>query len=114
QFSVRGGLVDVFPTTGREPVRVEFFGDQVERLSAFSAFTQRSLRDLAEVLIHPAGEYSGPGPEYSRWGEEEGAAPSIPAGLVAIGPELAASAALVAWNPADLVAGVEQAHAEVA
>ena len=56
---MRGGLVDVFPTTGREPVRVEFFGDHVERLSAFSVFTQRSLRDLAEVLIHPAAEYDG-------------------------------------------------------
>ena len=61
QFSVRGGLIDVFATTGREPVRLEFFGDHVERLSAFSVFTQRSLRDLDEVLIHPAGEYSVPG-----------------------------------------------------
>ena len=30
QFAVRGGLIDVFPTTGREPLRIEFFGDEVE------------------------------------------------------------------------------------
>ncbi len=56
QFSVRGGLVDIFPSTGREPVRAEFFGDSLERLSAFSAFTQRSLRDLDHVVVHPAAE----------------------------------------------------------
>ena len=56
RFSVRGGLVDIFPSTGREPVRVEFFGDSVERLSAFSVFTQRSLRDLDHVLVYPAAE----------------------------------------------------------
>jgi transcription-repair coupling factor (superfamily II helicase) len=115
QFSVRGGLVDVFPTTGREPVRVEFFGDQIERLSAFSVFTQRSLRDLGHVLIHPAAEYSGHDVEHSRWGrdeDEDGA--DVPEGLVPLGPELVAGAAVLAWNPADLVAGVEGAHAEAA
>ena len=89
QFSVRGGLVDVFPTTGREPVRVEFFGDQVERLSAFSAFTQRSLRDLDRVLIHPAAEYSGHDIEHSRWGRDDDGA-DVPEGLVPLGPELVA------------------------
>src|SRR6478735_12511244 len=36
QFAVRGGLVDVFPTTGREPLRIELFGDEVEQIRAFS------------------------------------------------------------------------------
>src|SRR5829696_4233975 len=40
QFAIRGGLVDVFPTTGREPLRVELFGDEVEQIRAFSPFTQ--------------------------------------------------------------------------
>ncbi len=113
QFSVRGGLVDVFPTTGREPVRVEFFGDQIERLSAFSAFTQRSLRDCDHVLIHPAAEYRA-APEQSGWGQEDGDGPFVPAGLVPLGPELVAGAAVLAWNPADLVSGIEGAHAEAA
>ena len=113
QFSVRGGLVDVFPTTGREPVRVEFFGDQIERLSAFSAFTQRSLRDCDHVLIHPAAEYRAD-PEHSGWGQEDGDGPFVPPGLVPLGPELVAGAAVLAWNPADLVSEIEGAHAEAA
>src|SRR6478736_2830582 len=55
-FSVRGGIVDVFPTTGREPIRAEFFGDEIERLSAFSAFTQRSLHELDRAVVYPAAE----------------------------------------------------------
>jgi transcription-repair coupling factor (superfamily II helicase) len=114
QFSVRGGLVDVFPTTGREPVRIEFFGDQIERLSAFSAFTQRSLRDLDQVLIHPAAE-AGRDLEHTTWGrDEDEAGAEVPDGLVPLGPELVAGAAVLAWNPADLAAAVEGAHAEVA
>ena len=43
QFAVRGGLVDVFPSTGREPLRIELFGDEIEQVRAFSPFTQRAL-----------------------------------------------------------------------
>jgi transcription-repair coupling factor (superfamily II helicase) len=56
QFAVRGGIVDVFPTTGREPLRVEFFGDEIEQVRAFSPFTQRALRPLEESLVYPAAE----------------------------------------------------------
>ena len=48
QFAVRGGLVDVFPTTGREPLRIELFGDEIESIRAFSPFTQRALREVDE------------------------------------------------------------------
>ena len=48
QFAVRGGLVDVFPTTGREPFRIELFGDEIEQIRAFSPFTQRALRTVDE------------------------------------------------------------------
>jgi transcription-repair coupling factor (superfamily II helicase) len=56
QFAVRGGLVDVFPTTGREPLRIELFGDEIEQIRAFSPFTQRALRQVEEATIYPAGE----------------------------------------------------------
>jgi transcription-repair coupling factor (superfamily II helicase) len=56
QFAVRGGLVDVFPTTGREPLRIELFGDEIEQVRAFSPFTQRALRPLDEALVYPAAE----------------------------------------------------------
>jgi transcription-repair coupling factor (superfamily II helicase) len=56
QFAVRGGIVDVFPATGREPVRIELFGDEVESVRAFSAFTQRTLHALESAVIYPAAE----------------------------------------------------------
>ena len=55
-FAVRGGLVDVFPTTGREPLRVEFFGDEIEGIRAFSPFTQRALRPVDRAIVYPAVE----------------------------------------------------------
>jgi transcription-repair coupling factor (superfamily II helicase) len=56
RFAVRGGLVDVFPTTGREPLRVEFWGDEVEQMRAFSPFTQRALHPVDVAVIYPAAE----------------------------------------------------------
>jgi transcription-repair coupling factor (superfamily II helicase) len=56
QFAVRGGLVDVFPTTGREPLRVEFFGDEIEQVRAFSPFTQRALHSVDAAIIYAAVE----------------------------------------------------------
>ncbi|HYO34329.1 MAG TPA: transcription-repair coupling factor [Nocardioidaceae bacterium] len=43
EFAVRGGIVDVFPPTEEHPVRVEFFGDEVEEIRAFAVADQRSL-----------------------------------------------------------------------
>jgi len=56
QLAVRGGIVDVFPTTGREPLRVEFFGDEIESVRAFSPFTQRALHPVVEATLYPAAE----------------------------------------------------------
>lgn len=56
QFAVRGGLVDVFPTTGREPFRIELFGDEIEAIRAFSPFTQRALHPVDRATVYPAAE----------------------------------------------------------
>src|SRR6266550_3274368 len=56
QFAVRGGLVDVFPTTGREPLRIEFWGDEIEQMRAFSPFTQRALHPVEAAVVYPAVE----------------------------------------------------------
>ncbi|MGH3079112.1 MAG: transcription-repair coupling factor, partial [Gaiellaceae bacterium] len=56
QVAARGGLVDVFPSTGREPLRIEFFGEEIEQVRAFSPFTQRALHAVADATIHPAAE----------------------------------------------------------
>ncbi|MGX5697221.1 transcription-repair coupling factor [Agromyces soli] len=57
EFAVRGGILDVFPPTADHPVRVEFFGDEVEELRAFSVADQRSLPEPVErVTLAPSRE----------------------------------------------------------
>ena len=56
QIAVRGGILDVFPSTGREPLRIEFFGDEIEAIRAFSPFTQRALHPVVGSRIYPAAE----------------------------------------------------------
>src|SRR5437660_5093151 len=80
QFAVRGGLVDVFPTTGREPVRIEFFGDEVESIRTFSPFTQRALHPLDTCTIQPAAERRLDLVE--EWHGDEGETRPVPSDLV--------------------------------
>ncbi len=56
QFTIRGGLLDVFPATEDRAVRVDLFGDEIESMRWFSTFTQRSLEDAEAVEIAPAAE----------------------------------------------------------
>ncbi|HYP56286.1 MAG TPA: transcription-repair coupling factor [Solirubrobacterales bacterium] len=56
QFAVRGGILDVFPSTEERAVRIELFGDEVESMRWFSTFTQRSLGDADRVELAPAAE----------------------------------------------------------
>ncbi|HET9213804.1 MAG TPA: transcription-repair coupling factor [Gaiellaceae bacterium] len=82
QFAVRGGIVDVFPSTGREPVRIELFGDEIESLRAFSPFTQRTLHTLEEAVVYPAAERRVDAAEPAlAGGGEEGGVP-VPDDLV--------------------------------
>jgi len=55
-FSVRGGIVDVFPITESCPVRLELFGDTVESIREFDPVTQRSRRKVEYVTVLPADE----------------------------------------------------------
>ncbi len=55
-YSVRGGIVDIFSPLYEDPLRIEFFGDTVDSLRFFSAETQRTLRRLSEAVILPARE----------------------------------------------------------
>ncbi|MDB5349514.1 MAG: transcription-repair coupling factor Mfd [Planctomycetota bacterium] len=51
EFSLRGGILDVFPPDSSEPVRIEFFGDEVESIRPFDAETQRSLGKTDSVSL---------------------------------------------------------------
>jgi len=55
-YSVRGGIVDVFPPETPRPVRIEFFGDQIESMRRFDVETQRSVMRIEECLILPLTE----------------------------------------------------------
>lgn len=56
EVAVRGGLMDVYPSTADMPVRIELFGDEVESIRAFSPFTQRTIRPLERIMVWPAAE----------------------------------------------------------
>jgi transcription-repair coupling factor (superfamily II helicase) len=140
QIAVRGGLVDIFPSTGHEPLRIEFFGDEVERVRAFSPFTQRTLHDVLEAVIHPAAERSrdradleeaqpgdlvppvaGPADlvwqpdDVRRIWEEEGIAPSPIDGSCQLDPFPRAQAhSFEAQRPAIAARGLAEAEAELA
>ena len=53
QFSRRGDILDIFPVSAEIPVRLEYFGDQIEQIKEFDPVTQRSLDKLSELLLTP-------------------------------------------------------------
>ena len=55
-FAVRGGIIDIFPATVPEPVRIEFFGDEIDSIRRFSVLTQRSLKRLDCAVVLPLRE----------------------------------------------------------
>src|SRR5262245_12155056 len=58
QFAVRGGILDVYPATEEQAIRVELFGDEIDSMRRFSVFTQRSLGEAERVELAPAAELS--------------------------------------------------------
>ena len=57
QFSHRGGLLDVWPQSEPRPVRLEFFGDEIDTLRRFDPASQRTIEKLGSILITPAREF---------------------------------------------------------
>ncbi len=55
-FAVRGGILDIFPPNMPTPVRIEFFGDDVDTMRAFDPLTQRSLQPVEELVLLPSRE----------------------------------------------------------
>ena len=56
QFSVRGSILDIFPVQADKPVRLEFWGDEIDSITEFETDTQRRTEPLESVDISPAGE----------------------------------------------------------
>lgn len=57
QYSIRGGIIDVFSSTEQYPVRIELFGDQIESLRSFNTSDQRSREEISQLTLAPAREY---------------------------------------------------------
>jgi len=67
-FAVRGAVVDLWSPVEARPVRIELFGDEVESVKAFEPLTQRTLAELAELVVSPAREvlFTAEGKEAAR------------------------------------------------
>ncbi len=56
EFSVRGGIIDIYPLTMEMPVRIELWGDEVDSIRSFDVESQKSIENLNEIIIFPAIE----------------------------------------------------------
>ena len=70
EFSLRGGILDVFPPQMTNPVRLEFFGDRLESLRTFDVETQRSIQGIDSVQIVPMREICLSRDTLIRWANE--------------------------------------------
>lgn len=57
QFSVRGGIIDIFDLTEENPYRIELWGDEVESIRSFDILSQRSIENLESICVFPATEF---------------------------------------------------------
>jgi len=89
EFSMHGGILDLYPQTETDPLRIEFFGDEVESIRRFDAATQRKIEDLRESQVTVLGI----APPSAETGEP-GSAPAAQAGAPF------GTAHLVDWLPA--------------
>ncbi len=69
-FSMRGGILDVFPPNSQNPLRIEFFGDEIESLREFSIKSQRSIGPVQKLFIPPMREFSLEPSLLREWSEK--------------------------------------------
>lgn len=67
EFSVRGGILDVWSPTAANPVRIEFFGDTVDSIREFDAETQLSVGQLKEISVAPMREFAATEKDFKDW-----------------------------------------------
>jgi transcription-repair coupling factor (superfamily II helicase) len=56
EYALRGGLIDIFPSGGHEPLRIDCFGDDIEHIRAFDALSQRTTENRGELALYPVSE----------------------------------------------------------
>ncbi len=81
-YAVRGGIMDIFPFVGENPVRVEFFGDTIESIREFDSLSQRSIKELSiAVIVH---DLLAAAPLAGSGGHPEGTGHATPAGQASL------------------------------
>lgn len=56
QFAIRGGILDIFPMSSECPYRIELWGDDIDSIRSFDVESQRSIENVEELYVYPAGE----------------------------------------------------------
>ena len=56
QFAIRGGILDIFPLTEENPIRIEMWGDEIDTIRTFDTESQKSIENIDEIHIYPACE----------------------------------------------------------
>ena len=69
EIGVRGFIIDIFPVSSNHPVRIEFFGDEIESIREFDEEDQKKIREMKEITIYPYTEFLLD--DYSNLKEEE-------------------------------------------
>ncbi len=67
EYSIRGGILDVYAAENARPLRIEFFGDEIESIRRFEVDTQRSVMKVTEAMVLPLTEQPRTGQEYPGW-----------------------------------------------
>jgi transcription-repair coupling factor (superfamily II helicase) len=104
EYSIRGGILDVFPADNARPLRVEFFGDEIESIRRFDIASQRSVVKVAEGRVLPLLEQPREGPAPPGWEFAEALETPRENSLI----ELAGGAAIVLDEPEQIRAASER------
>ncbi|MDO5702537.1 MAG: transcription-repair coupling factor [Lachnospiraceae bacterium] len=67
QFAVRGDILDVWSLTEEHPVRIEYFGDEIDGIRSFDAESQRSILELEDFTVYPAHDHTGDTAPFLSW-----------------------------------------------
>ena len=67
QFSFRGDILDIWPLTETHPVRIEYFGDEIDGMRIFDPETQRSIENIEQITVYPANDHTGAAAPFISW-----------------------------------------------
>ncbi len=56
EYAIRGGIIDIFPTASDNPIRIDLFGDEIEKIKSFDAISQKSIEDIKSFEFVPVSE----------------------------------------------------------